>query len=278
VNFVPYYHLAILTPMNMRKKTLTLFILSVCTCSLTTSAQLKKKDIMLDTNFISKADRMEVKMGWQVGNKLWNYKFGPYHLTENKVSVGATVESWNFLGTKSDFSSKSKFYFRLADAQNQSATVHGSIKNQITSTHALYISKHLGLGESALANSRRNFFGTISLDDDSVAWDILVIERSDSSWIGQMTYGSRKIDITRIMNYEDGKSPAFGISAGCQLSENGEIKGAVQYFGNRYNNNVIWILAATDAKEKMLLASALTALMASAHNGQEHLENTLDAQ
>jgi hypothetical protein len=262
----------------MCKKIAAIFVLSLCAADLTVSAQLKKKEIMLDTNFVSKADRMEVKMGWQLPKKLWNYKFGAYHLTENKVTGGATSESWNFLGTKSDISSKSKFYFRLEDGQGQSANVHGSISNKITSTHEVYISQHLGLGESGLTNSRRNFFGTINVNDDTTAWEILVIERSDSSWITQMTHGDRKMDITRINNYEDGKSPAFGISAGCQLSENGEIKGAVQYFGNRYNNNVIWILSASDPKEKMLIASALTALMASAHNGQEHLENAMDSQ
>ncbi len=35
-------------------------------------AQVKKKDIVLDSGFLSKAERMEVKLGFQTSGKLWN--------------------------------------------------------------------------------------------------------------------------------------------------------------------------------------------------------------
>jgi hypothetical protein len=60
--------------------------------------------------------------------------------------------------------------------------------------------------------------------------------------------------------------------------ENNEIIGAVQYFGNRYNNNLVWLLKSMDPKQKCFTAAVLTALMVSAHNGQEAMENALNSQ
>ncbi len=239
-------------------------------------AQVKKKDIVLDSGFLSKAERMEVKLGFQTSGKLWNYKFGDYHLTANKLIEKPTKESSNFLGTKSELSSKSKFRFELSDDQQHSANVEGAIQNDIRSQHELRISEHVYFGEEKLANTRRNFLATLTTNDDTTTWRIIAIEQGDSSWIGLFTDGIRKIDIIRIYKYADGKSGAFGISSGCELKENGETIGAVQYFGNRYNNNVVWLLKSMDAREKCRIAGALTALMAGAHNGQEAMESALN--
>jgi len=239
-------------------------------------AQMKKKDMKLDSTFQSKADRMEVKMGMQMTGKLWNYKFGPYHLTENKMYGNKEKETSNFFGTNSTVTSKHKFRFELSDDQQNSAKVEGSIQNDITSLHAIPISQHLSIGESGIAGSKRNFFATITPNGDTVAWKLVLVEQTNSPWIAVLTNGVRTIEITRLFEFEDGKVPFAGISAGCELKENNQIIGAVQYFGNRYNNNVVWLLSSMDAKEKCLIAAALTALMASAHNGQEALENSMN--
>lgn len=241
-------------------------------------AQFKKKDMKLDSAFLANADKMDVKTGWQVSGKLWNYKFGEYHLTENKMQNGKQTETSNFWGTKSTINSKSKFHFELSDDQQNSAKVEGSIQNNLTALHALLISKNVYIGEDGLAKSKRNFLATLTPKDDTVSWKMVLIERSDSPWVGVFTNGVRSIDIIRLYEYEDGKSPDMGISAGCQLVENNEIIGAVQYFGNRYNNNVVWLLKSMDPKQKCFIAAALTALMASAHNGQEATENALNSQ
>jgi hypothetical protein len=219
-----------------------------------------------------------VKMGFQVTGKLWNYHFGEYHLSENKLSTKGTKESSNFFGTKTDISSRAKFHFEMSDEHKNSAKVQGSIQNDVTSLHEIQLAQHLYFGESGLANTKRNFFASLNLNDDTTAWKIVLVERSDSSWIGFMTDGTRTIDLIRISEFEDGKAPSMGISAGCELKEKGETIGAVQYFGNRYNNNVIWILNSLDQKQKCLVAGAMTAIMASAHNGQESMENALDSQ
>jgi len=239
-------------------------------------AQIKKKDIVLDSNFLSNAERMEVKMGFKVGNKLWQYRFGDYHLTANELNSKPTKQSSNFLGTKSEFSSKARFKFELSDKQEHSTRVEGSIQNEITSQHTLLIGQHLYLGDDKLTGVRRNFLATLNTNDDTTTWQIIAIEKSDSTWVGLFTNGVRKINIIRIYQYGDGKSAAFGISSGCELKENGVTIGAVQYFGNRYNNNVVWLLNSMDPKEKCLVAAALTALMASAHNGQESIEGALN--
>jgi hypothetical protein len=244
----------------------------------TVTAQFKKKDMKLDSAFHAKADRMEVKMGWQVTGKLWGYKFGEYHLTENKLQGGNQTETSNFWGTKSTVSSKSKFHFQLSDDQQHSVKVDGSIQNKLTTLHELQISQHLYIGESGLANSKRNFLATLVSGDDTASWKMVLIERTDSPWVALLTNGIRTIDIIRIFEFEDGKAPEMGMSAGCVLRENNEIIGAVQYYGNRYNNNVIWLLKLMEPKEKCFIAAALTALMASAHNGQEAMENAMNSQ
>ena len=256
-------------------KKISLILLPALIIQCLANAQIKKKQIALDTAFLSKAERMEVKLGFQVSNKLWNYKFGEYHLTANKLKAKPTIESSNFFGTRSEISSRAKFTFELSDKQQHSAKVEGSIQNEITRQHELLIGQHFYFGEEKLAYTRRNFLATMNTNDDTVTWKIIAIERSDSTWFGLFTNGTRKIDIRRIYDYEDGKSAAFGIASGCELMENGVTIGAVQFFGNRYNNNVVWLLNSMEPKEKCLVAAALTALMASAHNGQEALENAL---
>ena len=239
-------------------------------------AQVKKKDIVLDSTFQLNAERMEVKMGFKTSNKLWQYRFGDYHLTANQLTAKPTKESSNFLGTKSEFSSKAKFKFELTDKEDHSTKVEGSIQNEISLQHGLRISEFVYINADQLMNTKRNFFATLNTNDDTATWRIIAIEKSDSTWIGLFTNGVRKIDIIRIYQYGDGKSAAFGISSGCELKENGVTIGAVQYFGNRYNNNVVWLLNSMDSKAKCLVAAALTALMASAHNGQESIESALN--
>src|SRR5687767_9163922 len=152
-------------------------------CALATSnftiAQVKKKQIVLDSGFLSKAERMEVKLGFQVSGKLWNYRFGDYRLTDNKLTAKPTKESSNFLGTKSEFSSRVKFRFELSDDQQHSAKVEGSIQNDITLQHQLQISEHVYLGEEKLTNTRRNLLAVLSTNDDTTIWRIIAIERSD---------------------------------------------------------------------------------------------------
>ena len=254
----------------------SLLLMSTLLLPLFIVAQVKKKDIALDSGFLAKAERLEVKLGFNSSNKLWNYRFGDYHLTANKLIAKPTKESSNFLGTKSELSSRARFKFELSDNQQHSANVEGSIQNDIASQHELRISEHVYFGQEKLANTRRNFLATLTTNDDTTTWRIIAIEQSDSSWIGLFTDGARKIDIIRIYKYTDGKSASFGISSGCELKENGATIGAVQYFGNRYNNNVVWLLSSMDAKEKCRIAGALTALMAGAHNGQEAIESALD--
>lgn len=253
-----------------------LIVLSAIITPNFTIAQVKKKQIALDSAFLSKAERMEVKLGFITTGKMWNYKFGDYHLTANKLIAKPTKERANFLGTESEISSRARFRFELSDKQQHAATVEGSIQNDLTLAHGWQITKHINLGQEAFTKSSRNFFGTIKSSDDTTTWKIIAIEKSDSSWIGLLTNEIRKIDIIRIYHYEDGKSAEFGISSGCELRENGVTIGAVQYFGNRYNNNVVWLLNSMEEKEKCLIAAALTALMASAHNGQESIESALD--
>lgn len=253
----------------------SLFLLTALIIPNFTIAQLKKKQIALDSGFLSGAERMEVKLGSIAGGKMWNYRFGNYRLTANKINAKPTREASNFFGTKSEFSSRAKFWFELSDDQQHSAKVEGSIQNDITLQHQLQISEHVFLGQEKLTNTRRNLLAVLNTNDDTTSWRIIAIERSDSSWVGLFTNGTRKIDIIRIYHYEDGKSAAFGISSGCELKENGIIIGAVQYFGNRYNNNVVWLPNSMDPKEKCLVAAALTALMAGAHIAQESLENAL---
>ncbi len=253
-----------------------LIVLSALITSNFTIAQVKKKQIVLDSTFLSKAERMEVKLGSIITGKMWNYKFGDYHLTANKLISKPTKERTNFFGTESEISSKARFRFELSDKQQHSATVEGSIQNDLSLAHGWQVTEHINLGREAFTKSSRNFFGTLKLNDDTTTWKIIAIEKSDSSWIGLFTNEIRKIDIIRIYKYEDGKSAEFGISSGCELKENGITIGAVQYFGNRYNNNVVWLLNSMDEKGKCLIAAALTALMASEHNGQESIESALD--
>jgi len=230
----------------------------------------------LDSAFQTKADRLEVKMGWQVSGKLWNYKFGEYHLTANKIYGNKQNETTNFWGTKSTIISKHRFYFELSDDQQHANKVEGSIQNDLTALNGLPLSNHLYIGEIGIAKSKRNFLATVTSGDDTTGWKLAVIERSDSPWVGVLTNGTRNIDIIRLLEFEDGSKPEMGMSAGCELRENNEIIGAVQYYGNRYNNNVVWLLKSMDPKEKCFIATVLTALMASAHNGQEAMENALN--
>jgi hypothetical protein len=242
----------------------------------TTNAQFKKKDMKLDSAFQSRADRMEVKMGWEISGKLWNYKFGAYHLTANKLYANKENETTNFWGTKSTITSKHKFYFELSDDQLHANKVEGSIQNNLTILNGLRLSNNLYIGESGLKNGKRNFLATITGSGDTTGWKLVVMERSDSPWVGVLTNGTRTIDIIRLFEFEDGSKPQMGMSSGCELKENNEIIGAVQYYGNRYNNNVVWLLTSMDPKEKCFIATALTALMAGAHNGQEAMENAMN--
>ena len=136
----------------MKQPTFILLSISLI-ITVSSVAQFKKKDMKLDSAFQTKADRLEVKMGWQVSGKLWNYKFGEYHLTANKIYGNKQNETTNFWGTKSTIISKHRFYFELSDDQQHANKVEGSIQNDLTALNGLPLSNHLYIGEIGIAKS-----------------------------------------------------------------------------------------------------------------------------
>jgi len=79
-----------------------------------------------------------------------------------------------------------------------------------------------------------------------------------------LTSQDRTISIERTTSNKEGQDSRSIPAKGYEFIENGKSLCAVQYYGGGMmgmNKNIIWIRSELSAKEKLILASAMTALL-----------------
>jgi hypothetical protein len=77
-----------------------------------------------------------------------------------------------------------------------------------------------------------------------------------------LTNGKRRIVISPASSKTHGRLGVLGSAAGYEFIENGQSLCALQYFGGKFGNTtLVWMLRSLDARTKLMLAAAMTAVL-----------------
>ncbi|MGA2363094.1 MAG: hypothetical protein ABSG73_11620 [Candidatus Aminicenantales bacterium] len=229
---------------------------------------LAQKTIIIDESLSANADKMNVKMGWQVG-EVWKFRFGDYAVVSPKLTVTTGTSKTNIWGSRTETKSKRKFLYLLKGPTPDTARVNAAQNIDVKTSQSIEILSHISLGSDEVLAETDNFVAFIKInEDDADTWTLImnVVRRTGGEQENPksfLTNGVRKILLIPVTSNKDGDArgtPALGY----ELSENGQALGAVQYNGGglfAWNKTIIYIDRNLEPKMKLLLAAAMTAVL-----------------
>lgn len=251
----------------MRSSILRLLILVVVMQS-TLSVQ-GQKDIIISDTLSSNSERMPVKMGVQWMGKMWKFRFGDYAIVSSKMGWTTTSSKSNLFNTKTESKTREKFSFIMTGKSTDTAIVNAANNMEIQSMQEIEILPHVYSGNNEVLRQARNFSAFITINNDTAnIWALLMnvvrTTMNGGSYDAFITDGQRKIMITPTSSNKNGTDTRKIPALGYEFFENGSSVGAMQYYGGGMlgmNKNIVWINKSLDEKTKLLLASAVTAIL-----------------
>lgn len=244
----------------------------------------KQKNIVIDETLEANSEAMKIKMGSQVFGKMAKYKFGDYSVIEGKVAGVSSSGSSNLLETKQQVKSKTKFSFVMADKSADRATVNAAVNQEIKSTSEQKLIAFYYVGENELLLNKHNFSATIFLNKDTSNLWLLYMNRetgsqSKNSGTAFMTNGKRKILIISASSNKNGTDSRTFPAMGYEFTENEQTLSAIQYYGGGMfglNKGLVWLDNRLDSQLKLILSSAMTALLHMQLDELYDMENMYD--
>jgi hypothetical protein len=231
---------------------------------------LAQKTIIIDESLSANADKMNVKMGLQVG-EVWKFRFGDYAVVSPKLTVTTGTSKTNIWGSRTETKSKRKFLYSVKGPTPDTARVNAAQNIDVKTSQSIEILSNISLGSDEVLAETDNFVASITINEDGAdTWTLIMnVVRRTGGEGGKpksfLTNGVRKILLIPVTSNKDGDArgtPALGYD----LSENGQALGAVQYYSGGLftfgvNKNFIYILRNLEPKMKLVLAAAMTAVM-----------------
>ena len=252
--------------MNNTLKTLLITLLAywpLCTIA--------QKDIILSDSLNANADKMNVKMGTQWMGKIWKMRFGDYAVVSSKMGWATTSSKSNLFNSRTESKTTQKFSFVMTGASVDSARVNAADNIQVKELNTIEILPHFSVGNNELLKESNNFTAYININNDSTdTWALLINVMSGTEVQGHynynafMTNGTRKIFLVQVTSNKNGDDKRNIPAAGYEFMENGIALSALQFYGGGMmgaNKNIIWLDRRLDTKTKLLLASAMTAVL-----------------
>ena len=228
-----------------------------------------QKNIVLSDSLAANAEQLNVKMGTQWMGKIWKFRFGDYAVVSSNMGWTTTTTKGNFFNTKTESKSTQKFSFVLSNKTIDSARVNAANNIMVQSLKEIELFPHFSWGSNELLQESRNFTAFISLNGDtSETWALFMnVARGgnmEDNYEAFLTNGERKIFLSPASSNKNGGDTRSLPALGYEFFENGQSLCALQYYGGGafgMNKNIIWICRNLEAKMKLILASAMTAVL-----------------
>ena len=223
-------------------------------------------NIVISDSLAANADTLIVKQGAQSGRRIWKWRIGDYEVVSSKMGPTAMRKRGDRTGAES--TSTGGFSFVLTNRTADSAMVNAV--HSIT-VHSLQDAGQgsgwtLGRHDDVVLDSA-NGAASITLNGDTTdTWALQVGvtmgDRQAAIYRAALSNGKRRIVISPASSKTHGRFGVLGSAAGYEFSENGQSLCALQYFGGKFGNTtLVWMLRSLDARTKLLLAAAMTAVL-----------------
>jgi len=223
-------------------------------------------NIVISDSLAANADTLTVKRGGHWFGRIPKWRFGDYAVASSKLSPTTTRTKGNLFGTRTESRSSGKFSFVLSNGAGDSASVQAEHN---TTIHSLQNKSENGWaipGDEVWLDSEDGTAHITINGDTTDTWALVlgvrVAHRRELHSEATLTNGARKIVLADVSSDRLGRFDLRGVAGGYEFIEDGRSLGALQYFGGTLGaTNIVWILRSADARTKLLLAAAMTAVL-----------------
>jgi hypothetical protein len=246
-------------------------------CS-TPSASAAPKTIPISEDLAANADKLKVKMGAQWFGHIAKWQIGDYTVVSSQLGTTYSNSGTNFLKTKSDSGSSTKFSFVMSAKAAESVTVIAQHGFRTQSEHEFRLTRSVSVGSEALIGEADIFTARIRVNADTSKWMLwkasTINAQGDSVFEAYLTNGERKIVIAPVMASLKGKHKKPSIFAqlgakfvppamGYEFVEDGRSICAIQTYGGYQQDagRMVWMHRGLEPRDKLVLVAAITAIL-----------------
>lgn len=245
----------------------------------TSAVASSNKSVQIDENLRANAEVLKVSLGTSTPAHQVNIRFGEYSVVSSKVREGPAKTTSEFLGPVAYTRVRNYFTFVLKGAASTTAKVKAEW-NILSEKPGQCLEIDLGIDvdieycfgdEEPQPGLHDLVVATVQIDGQSAGrWTLLLdVVRSESGLTERagtsfLTDGSRQIVIRPVTSAGPATSLLDLPARGFEFWEAGQSVGAVQYYAggaSGLNKNVVYLRRDLDPQIKLLLASAMTAIM-----------------
>jgi len=245
----------------------------------TSAVASSNKSVQIDEDLRANAEVLKVSLGTSTPAHQVNIRFGEYSVVSSKVREGRETTTSEFLGPVAYTRVRNYFTFVLKGAASETAKVKAEW-NILSEKPGQCLEIDFGgdvsidycFGDEEPQPGFHDLVvAPIQIDGEAASrWTLLLdvvrsksglTERAGTSYL---TDGSRQIVIRPVTSAGPAKSLLDLPARGFEFWEAGQSVGAVQYYAGGalgLNKNVVYLRRDLDPQLKLLLASAMTAIM-----------------
>ena len=236
------------------------WVLGLLGAACVTAAQ---KTILISDTLAANADKLKVNNPAQWLNRIAGWRFGDYAVATSKQGQVKTTMKQHFF--KVDSSTSVKFSFVLANRTADSAAVNAARNGSVKSLRSLDLGNGWTIGSDEVVSESDNLAAFITINrDTSDTWAFVLGVTGNPSYAGFLTNGERRITVSVASSNRNAFDLSGWPALGYEFLEDGRSLGAIQYFAVQSQPaQFVWLDRNLDARTKLLLAAAMTAVLQS---------------
>jgi len=223
-------------------------------------------NIIISDGLAGNADTLNVRKGAQWMGRIAKWRIGDYAVVSSKMGPTTTRTKGNRRNSETESNSTGAFSFVLTNGTTDSAKVNVAYNVTVQSLHRTELHGWSISSDEVVLDSE-NSTALITINGDTTdTWALLMGVRIGDSTEGKsqavLTNGERRIVLSPTSSNTHGRHAVLGSAAGYEFLEDGQSLCALQYFGGTFGNtSLVWMLRSLDAKTKLMLAAAMTAVL-----------------
>ena len=218
-----------------------------------------QKTILISDTLAANADKLKVNNPAQWLGRIAGWRFGDYAVATSKQGPVKTSMSQHFF--KVDSSTSVNFSFVLTNKTADSAMVNAARNGTVKSLRSLDLGKGWLIGSDDVVSESDNLAAFITINrDTSDTWEFVLGVTGNHGYAGVLTNGARRITVAMASSNRNVLDLRGWPAVGYEFFEDGRSLGAVQYSGVQ-PAQFVWLDRTLDARTKLLLAAAMTAVL-----------------
>src|SRR2546430_14046038 len=226
-----------------------------------------QKTIRISDSLARNAERLKVERGAQWMGHIGKWRFGDYAVVSGKPGWITTRTTGNFFQTETERRSAETFSFVFTNAATDSAIVNAARNVDVQALHKLDLGHGWSLGSDELVQESEDFTALLTINRDTTETWVLLLgstsgRDSEGKHVAFLTNGERRILLSLASSNKDVYDFRGWPALGYEFVENGQSLCALQYFGGLFDfRQIVWMHSNLDARTKLVLAAAMTAVL-----------------